>query len=548
MPLLSRKNSKYSGVVGLSQVHRIGEDPHYIAGYEAPSVPTQVSSMPALQDFPHLHSIDSASPALDMPASRRLRVRVARRLRFFELAIIAVACLAGSIIRAGLPHGFNSSFVFSVCVAGVLALMWIGITAANRTADGMMMGVGATEYRRILVAATVFLGVVALLQLVTGVQLSRAMLVITLSFGVFGCMLAHHLAGRSLKKNWRVGVGVARALVVVAPDRLPSVEGSLHDSDRLGLSVVAWLNGSELAVRSVDAGDSGGGWVPFAVECGPDPVDSILSAVDAMDADIVILADTSSLESCAFRDLSWALHERGVALAVEPAVGDVALSRMAMSQLNGTSLLQIDEPAYNRAMNLHKRLFDIVVSMMAMVLLSPVMISVALMVKLGDGGPILYGANRVGVGGKPMKMWKFRSMVTDAEARLKEVRAARGLDDDAFFKAEDDPRITRVGRVIRKTSIDELPQLFNVLKGEMSIVGPRPMVAGEGSQYVNFVERRVLVRPGMTGLWQVSGRSDITDDERVRLDLMYVENWSMTGDLAIIAKTFTSVLRMDGAY
>ncbi|GGB47269.1 hypothetical protein GCM10011489_38100 [Gordonia jinhuaensis] len=291
------------------------------------------------------------------------------------------------------------------------------------------------------------------------------MLVITLSFGVFGCMLAHHLAGRSLKKNWRVGVGVARALVVVAPDRLPSVEGSLHDSDRLGLSVVAWLNGSELAVRSVDVGDTGGGWVPFAVECGPDPVDSILSAVDAMDADIVILADTSSLESWAFRDLSWALHERGVALAVEPAVGDVALSRMAMSQLNGTSLLQIDEPAYNRAMNLHKRLFDIVVSMMAMVLLSPVMISVALMVKLGDRGPILYGANRVGVGGKPMKMWKFRSMVTDAEARLKEVRAARGLDDDAFFKAEDDPRITRIGRVIRKTSIDELPQLFNVLKG-----------------------------------------------------------------------------------
>lgn len=451
--------------------------------------------------------------------------------------MIFASCVGGFVIRFGILGSDGDSVRFNAFASLALALLWIAIMALKRTADPLVLGIGIAEYRRVFSAVAVLLAAVALIQLVSGTQLSRGMLLIAMPLGLIGCLLVHHFAGRSLRRKWREGIGVARTLIVAGDDRRAAIESSLHDTDALGMSVVGWLHGRTLAVRSDDAN-----WLPIRGDSG------LLDAVDSLRADIVVLADTSCMKSQEFRDLTWALHERGATLAVEPAVGDVALSRMAMSQLNGTSVLQIDDPTYNRAMNLGKRLFDIVLSAAALVALAPVILGVALLIKVGDGGSIFYGANRVGVGGRPIKMWKFRSMVLDAEAKLAAVRAAKGLPDDAFFKAEDDPRITRVGRVIRKTSIDELPQLFNVLKGEMSIVGPRPMVLGEGSQYANFVERRVLVRPGITGLWQVSGRSDITDDERVRLDLMYVENWSMAGDLAIIAKTFGSVVKMEGAY
>ena len=493
-----------------------------------------------------------SSETVRAPLAHDQRAQVAARLRWAEAAVIIAASLAGSVIRGGLPAASVSSLAFSVGLAGAVGLLWIAIAGAMKTVDPMLIGVGATEYRRILSAAAIFLAIVALLQLVSGFCMSRAMLLITLALGVLGSFVVHQVAVRRLKNAWRDGRGVARALLVARPERFDSFEKALHNSDGLGISIVGRLAGPSLWVRSsrecAQVPARGVDWLPLPTDGVEETESSVLSAVDSIDADMVILADTSGMESWAFRDLTWALHERGVALAVEPAVGDVALSRMAMSQLNGTSLLQIGGPAYNRAMNLHKRLFDIVVSSLALVILAPVLLGVALLVKCGDNGAIFYGAKRIGVGGRPFKMWKFRSMVPDAEARLAAVRAEMGFDDNTFFKAEDDPRITRVGRVIRKTSIDELPQLFNVLRGDMSLVGPRPMVDGEGAEFANFVERRVLVRPGITGLWQVSGRSDISDEERVRLDLMYVENWSMVGDLAIISKTVSSVLKMEGAY
>jgi exopolysaccharide biosynthesis polyprenyl glycosylphosphotransferase len=209
--------------------------------------------------------------------------------------------------------------------------------------------------------------------------------------------------------------------------------------------------------------------------------------------------------------------------------------------------VQVEEPQSDRAGGWAKRTFDVVVAGCLVLVTSPLLLLVALLVRLQDGGPVLYRQRRVGANGAEFDMIKFRSMVVDAEARLPEIAHANE-HDGVLFKIREDPRVTRVGRFIRKFSIDELPQLFNVLRGEMSLVGPRPPLVDEYERYEQDTHRRLLVRPGMTGLWQVSGRSDLPWSEAVRLDLYYVDNWSMVIDLVIVLKTVKAVLFTRGAY
>jgi exopolysaccharide biosynthesis polyprenyl glycosylphosphotransferase len=218
-----------------------------------------------------------------------------------------------------------------------------------------------------------------------------------------------------------------------------------------------------------------------------------------------------------------------------------------MRPVAGLPLLHVEQPQAGKAGGLSKRSFDVVMSMIALVLLAPLFVAVALVVKLQDGGPVFFRQARVGRDGKVFRMLKFRSMVLDAEERLAEVRALNDFEG-VLFKIKEDPRMTRAGRWMRRYSVDELPQLLNVLRGEMSLVGPRPPLSSEVDRYADDAHRRLLVRPGLTGLWQVSGRSSLSWDESVRLDLYYVDNWSMTADLVIIAKTVRAVLSKNGAY
>jgi exopolysaccharide biosynthesis polyprenyl glycosylphosphotransferase len=190
---------------------------------------------------------------------------------------------------------------------------------------------------------------------------------------------------------------------------------------------------------------------------------------------------------------------------------------------------------------------DRVVAALALLLLTPVLLAVAAAIKLTSPGPVLFHQERVGVNGQSFTMLKFRSMVVGADRNLESLRA-ENISDGVLFKMREDPRVTRVGRVLRRLSIDELPQLLNVLGGSMSLVGPRPPLPAEVARYDAPVHRRLLVKPGLTGLWQVSGRSDLPWDEAVRLDLRYVENWSLTMDLLILAKTVRAVLGSSGAY
>ena len=264
-------------------------------------------------------------------------------------------------------------------------------------------------------------------------------------------------------------------------------------------------------------------------------------------ADTVLVARGGYDSSHEMRRIAWDLEGSGIDLIVVPSVTDVAGPRIHMRPVAGLPLLHMEQPQAGEAGGLSKRAFDVVLTAFGLLLLSPLLLVIAAVVKLQDGGPVFFRQSRVGRDGDAFGMFKFRSMVVDAEQQLSELKGANEMDS-VLFKMKDDPRITKVGKFLRRYSVDELPQLFNVLRGEMSLVGPRPPLPSEVSQYHDDVHRRLLVRPGLTGLWQVSGRSGLSWDEAVRLDLYYVDNWSMTSDLVILFKTVQAVLGKAGAY
>ncbi|UUZ57645.1 sugar transferase [Nocardioides sp. B-3] len=275
---------------------------------------------------------------------------------------------------------------------------------------------------------------------------------------------------------------------------------------------------------------------------------SLSDALTITNAQAVLVTDTDHLGATGLRELTWQLDGTGIELMLSPNVPDVVGSRLHLHDLSGMPMLHLDEPQYAGAGRYTKSLFDRVGAAALLVMLFPLILATAPAVKFTSAGPVFYSRDRVGRDGRHFSMIKFRSMREDADAELEILLMAEGKSLSELPKLMMDPRITRVGAFIRRFSIDEVPQLFNVLKGDMSLVGPRPQRDFEVEQYDHVASRRLTVRPGMTGLWQVSGRSDLTYDEAIRLDVHYVENWSMTSDLIILWKTFRAVVASDGAY
>ena len=271
------------------------------------------------------------------------------------------------------------------------------------------------------------------------------------------------------------------------------------------------------------------------------------AAIEGCSADTVAVAHSPGVGPEALRRMAWALEGAGVDLLVAPAFTDVAGPRIHVRPVSGLPLLQIAAPRFSGGRWLLKRSIDVASTLLLLVLLSPVLLSVALLVRLTSRGPVVFTQERIGRDGKPFRLYKFRSMCVDAEARRAGLLAENDCDG-VLFKLRDDPRVTPVGRWLRRYSLDELPQLVNVLRGQMSMVGPRPPLASEVEQYEQHVHRRLLVTPGITGLWQVSGRSELSWTETVRLDLYYVENWSVALDAEIVWKTLFTVLRGRGAH
>lgn len=269
---------------------------------------------------------------------------------------------------------------------------------------------------------------------------------------------------------------------------------------------------------------------------------------ESLGAQEVYIADVLSRDSEMLHGMSLAIESLGMELALSVSLADISGHRLYLRNTTEQPVLLASLPQYTNSAYAVKRILDIVCSALALIISSPLMLGVAIAIKLDDGGPVFFSQTRIGLHGRPFKMYKFRSMVTNAEELKKKLAEENGQSDRFIFKMKDDPRITKIGHFIRKTSLDEFPQFFNVLKGDMSLVGPRPALPEEVARYGSLYSARLLVKPGITGPWQVSGRSDLSQEQSEYLDVSYIENWSITGDLAILAKTVLVVFRGTGSY
>jgi exopolysaccharide biosynthesis polyprenyl glycosylphosphotransferase len=502
---------------------------------------------------PPLPALDAATPgAAAGPTSApgetgpdaALRWYVAR-VRVTDMVAIITAVGLAQLVRFGQEDwdsALGGSVVVYSAMSTVLALLWFGCLALQHAADPRIVGRGVEEYQRVAVATVRLFGAIAVLSLLSGIPIARGYLAIALPVGLVGCLAGRHLNRRILVKRWEAGDSVSRVLILGSWESAVGTVQCFTRNKSCGFAVVGVCI-PDLGDRDAEAIVAGDTEVPILGDH-----TQVLQAIKRYAADTVIVTASDRMGHQRMRNLGWDLHGKGIDLIVVPGVADVAGPRLRIQPIAGLPLLHVDEPRYEGAVKWGKATFDRVGAFLGLVVVLPVFLVVALLIMVGDGRPVFYRQVRVGQDGREFRMWKFRSMVRDADSRLEQVRAEVGATGTAFFKAEADPRITPIGRVLRSTSIDELPQLLNVLTGEMSLVGPRPLVKGEGAGIEGFVERRILVRPGMTGLWQVSGRSCVSEDARVSLDLSYVENWSILQDLLIIARTVRVVMKRGGAY
>lgn len=465
------------------------------------------------------------------------------RLAWTDAAVVIAAVCLAQFVRFGAesaltPNG--AAQVPALVVSVALAFCWILTMRAFQALDRRIVGSGSQEYSRVVTACLAVFGVLAMIDLLFRLNIARGFVAIALPVGTAALLLSRWFWRQWLGHQRLRSRNVERVLVVGSETSAVPIMQRLLRQPNLGYQVVGLCLPSRSAQRqSVSVGDVG---IPV---CGS--FDDVCEAVLDSGATAVAVTSAEALGHDAMQALSWDLEGLDVEMMVSPGVTDVAGPRVMVRPVAGLPLLHIDKPRYEGANRFRKALVDRVGAAAILTLLSPLLVAVAIAIRLDSQGPIFYRATRVGHNNAHFSMWKFRSMVQDADA-LKE--NLRGLNEGAgvLFKMRDDPRVTRVGAFIRRYSLDELPQLFNVVAGTMSLVGPRPPLPEEVERYDGRIARRMLVKPGMTGLWQVSGRSDLSWEESVRLDLSYVENWSIMQDALILWRTVRAVVAKDGAY
>lgn len=471
------------------------------------------------------------------------RVRTSRKLRVVDAFVIIWAIAGAYIVRFGLEPDFvvDGQEVTYVWLSAALVLAWWLMLGAWNSRQSRILGSGPDEYKRVAAASLWLFGIVAIVSYVLRIDTARGYVGIALPAGLFGLILARWLLRQHLSVDRQGGDSMSRLILLGGPSAVAHLATTLTKAKHAGyLPIAAYTPGipDSAAVDNVSG-------LPVL---GRDPdVKTIVEAIDRCKADAVAVSAGVQLHPQTLRHLGWELAARNVGLIMAPALTDIAGPRIHTQQVAGLPLIHVTTPTLEGGQRVAKRLFDVAVSGLLILLTAPVMGLVALMVKLDSPGPIFFRQERVGIEGAHFRMLKFRSMVVDAEKRLEEL-AERNEGHGVLFKIKNDPRVTTVGGFLRRYSLDELPQLFNIFSGSMSLVGPRPPLPREVEAYEHDVRRRLLVKPGLTGLWQVSGRSNLSWQDSVRLDLYYVENWSLAGDLVIILRTVRAVFHSTGAY
>ncbi len=472
------------------------------------------------------------------------RPRLAQRLRqmlvgvfLLDTGVLFVTSVAAWTWRGSVDKYFHETpypFEWAPLLGpGVIAvwLMMLFMLGAYRV---RYYGTGFEEFRAIAIASLITYGIVCTSGFFAQAQLSRGYPLLFFAIGLPLLLLVRYVDRQTLHRARRQGRLAIKMIAVGSPAAVAELVAVLARSPWMGYRVVGMCVPG--AHDPLDVG------VPVLGD-----IDSVRDQALAQQADGVIVAGGSYSSAADLRRLGWALQGLDLDMLVAPALTDIAGPRVHMRHLAGLPFVQVEEPQSDRAGGWMKRAFDLTVSTCVLLALSPLLLVTAFLIWVQDRGPVFYRQVRVGIHGEEFEMVKFRSMVQNAD-KLRAALEESNEGDGVLFKMKDDPRITRVGKFIRKYSIDELPQLINVFKGEMSLVGPRPLFPADVEQYEKDTHRRMLVRPGMTGLWQVSGRSDLSWAESVRLDLYYVDNWSMVIDLVIMVRTVKAVLVSDGAY
>ncbi|MFX0538083.1 sugar transferase [Ornithinimicrobium sp. Y1847] len=463
-----------------------------------------------------------------------------RTVRLLDLGAVALALVLAHVLRFGVTEEQLNALYFSdvsyAGVAGALGLGWLVALHLQNAYDGRLVGHGVQEYRQVFQASTWLFAILAITAFAFKLDFARGFVLLAFPLGTVLLLLGRWLARQWLVRQRRQGKLSDRVLLVGDREHVAALVVALGRAPDAGYNVLG------ACVDGTHSGQVAG--VPVL---GPER-DVLLSAVE-LDVDVVAVSSSAGLGTKGLRQLGWALEETDIDLVVAPGIMDVAGPRVLTRPVQGLPLIHVEAPTFAGPQLIIKNVMDRAGALVALLVFAPVLLAVAAAAKLEDGGTVLFRQERVGRDGKSFRMLKFRSMVVDAEKRLPELIAANEAGGP-MFKMRQDPRVTKIGGVIRRYSLDELPQLINVLRGEMSLVGPRPPLPREVAEYEDFTRRRLLVKPGMTGLWQISGRSDLSWEEAVRLDLYYVENWNPVLDLMILWRTVLVVLRpkSSGAY
>lgn len=484
----------------------------------------------AASDVDHVDVGMTSDPAV---ASGRTSARWPRRYTAVLMVADLLVGVLGVIAATLVPELFP--FLLDVPLSAVLlAPLWVLAIGIARGYDRSRIGVGSDELRsvfRALVTAVAIFGFMA--ALLPNDWLESVVVAAPVAAAL--SMFTRLITRKSLHRRQSRGIDVRSVLLVGEVAAVAELAGTFGREHNIGMSVVA---------ACVPAGRDAKPLRALGIPIAGD-LDDVAGVVAEFGIDAVAVA--AGTRDSFLRRLGWSLEGTDVELLVDPGLIEVAGPRLHIRPFVGMPLLHVEQPAFSGWRRATKAVTDMLSAAAILIALSPVWLAVAVAIKREDGGPVFYRQSRVGKDGRMFMMWKFRSMSVDADRRGDLLETAND-GNGVLYKRKNDPRVTRVGAFIRRYSIDELPQLINVLNRSMSLVGPRPCLERELPGFQAHGQRRLLVTPGLTGLWQINGRSDLSLEESIRLDLRYVENWTFTGDLLIMWKTMFAVLGRQGAY
>ncbi len=473
--------------------------------------------------------------------------RYARRLIVTDFLVVVWAVVGVQLVWLGTDEAAatftnlagDPGLGYSFISAGIIAL-WMLVIGVTGSRGPRVIGIGTTEYRILVDWGLRLLLITASIFYFLKLDVARGYVLLVFPIGIAALLASRWLWRQWLRVEREKGRYSSKVILVGSRDSVQHFARELARQPWAGYRVVAACVPGEVAGT-----DGAAGGVKIL-----GGVDDVPRALETLGADTVVVCGSDDLPPQRLRELSWQLESGRYQFVVAPNLTDIGGPRIHTRPVAGLPLIHVETPRYDGMKRYSKRAFDVVVSSAMLTILAVPMLIIAVLVKTTSSGSVLFRQERVGLGAETFRMLKFRSMREDAEQLLVNLERAddRLENGGVLFKMKDDPRVTRVGKVLRRYSLDELPQLLNVLGGSMSLVGPRPPLAREVSLYDQHVHRRFLVTPGITGLWQVSGRSDLSWDDSVRLDLFYVENWSLTGDFAILWRTLKAVVSGGGAY